>query len=228
MNLYTIADPHLSFGTDKPMDIFRGWRDHITKLEENWQKTIRSEDTTVIGGDISWAMDLAEAKEDFSFLNRLNGTKIILKGNHDLWFSTKTKVDNFLSENGFDTIKILFNNFYAFGEYGICGTRGWINETGEEQSLKIIKREAARLERSLELAKADGKKPIVFLHYPPVSYKGDCEELMEVLSRYQVTEVYYGHLHDRSHYNAVIGQYRGIDFSLVSCDFTKFEPIKVR
>ncbi len=227
MNLYVIADPHLSFGVDKPMDVFSGWKDYVQKLEINWQKTVAPEDTVVIAGDISWGMNFEEVKPDFEFLHRLNGTKIILKGNHDLWFSTRTKAENFLAENGFDSIKILFNNYYPFGEYGICGTRGWINEPGESQNLKIILREAGRLERSLELAVKDGKKPIVFLHYPPVSLKADCKEILEVIHRYGVKEVYYGHLHGPAHQYAATGSYDGVFYRLISCDFTKFLPVKV-
>ena len=227
MKLYAISDPHHSFGVDKPMDIFNGWNNYVERLEENWQKTVLPEDTVVIAGDISWGMTLEEAKADFAFLDHLNGTKIILKGNHDLWFSTKTKVDAFLAENGFDSIKILFNNHYPFGEYGICGTRGWINEPGEAQNKKVILREAGRLERSLESAKADGKTPLVFLHYPPVSLKTDCEEILEVIHRYDVTQVYYGHLHGPAHQYAATGRYDGVFYHLISCDFTKFEPVKV-
>lgn len=227
MKLYTIGDPHLSFGVDKPMDIFSGWEDYVVRLEGNWQNTVLPEDTVVVAGDISWGIDLEEARPDFAFLHRLNGTKIILKGNHDLWFSTKTKTEAFFEAGGFTSLKMLFNNFYPFGEYGICGTRGWINEPDEPQNLKIIQREAARLERSVKLAVDGGKKPIVFLHYPPVSLKADCKEILDVIHRYKVNDVYYGHLHGNAHQYAVTGNYEGICYHLVSCDFTKFAPVEV-
>ena len=227
MKLFAIGDTHLSFGVDKPMDIFNGWKVYVQRLEENWQQMVAPEDTVVITGDISWGMNFEEIKPDFDFLHRLNGTKIILKGNHDLWFSTKTKVENYLAENGFSSIKILFNNYYPFGEYGICGTRGWINEPGEPQNLKIILREAGRLERSLETAVHEGKKPIVFLHYPPVSLKEDCQKILEVIHRFGVDRVYYGHLHGVAHQYAVTGGFEGVCYHLVSCDFTKFAPVKV-
>ena len=227
MVLYTLADPHLSLGADKPMDIFNGWEGYQEKLRENWQAIVRPEDTVVVAGDISWAMTLEEAEKDFAFLNSLNGTKILLKGNHDLWFSTKSKADRFLAEHGFDTIRFLFNNYYPFGDYGICGTRGWMNDPDEPHDKKVILREAGRLERSLEAAKQDGKIPIVFLHYPPLSLKSDCEEILEVLRRYGVERVYYGHLHGSAHQYAVTGHYEGVDYHLVSCDFTKFSPVKV-
>lgn len=227
MNLYAIADPHLSFGVDKPMDVFSGWEDYVERFEANWQEMVAPEDMVILAGDISWGINFEEARPDFAFLHRLNGTKILLKGNHDLWFSTKTKVENFLEENGFDSIKILFNNYIPFGEYGICGTRGWINEPGEPQNLKIILREAGRLERSLKMAADAGKEPIVFLHYPPVSLKADCREILEVLRRFDVKQVYYGHLHGIAHRYAVTGSWEGIFYRLISCDFTQFRPVKV-
>lgn len=227
MNLFVIADPHLSFGVDKPMDIFYGWNDYVTRFSENWQAVVAPEDTVVVAGDLSWGIDLNESEPDFAFLDQLNGTKILLKGNHDLWFSTRAKVERFWAEKGFGSLKILFNNYYPFGPYGICGTRGWMNEPGEPQNYKIILREAGRLERSLEQAVRDGKEPIVFLHYPPVSKKGDCAEMLEVLERFSVKRVYYGHLHGKSHQNAITGSYKGICYELVSCDFTKFRPVKI-
>ncbi|MEG1027956.1 MAG: metallophosphoesterase, partial [Oscillospiraceae bacterium] len=149
MSLFTIGDLHLSLGEDKPMDIFSGWKDYVNRIYENWQKQVSQEDTVVIVGDISWAMRLSDAKEDFNFINNLNGTKIILKGNHDYWFDTKTKTDLFLQNNNFNSIKILFNNSYEYENYSICGTRGWINETGEDD-VKIINREVGRLKLSLQ------------------------------------------------------------------------------
>ena len=130
MSLFAIADLHLSLGTDKPMDIFGGWSDYVTKLETNWQNKVRPEDTVVIPGDISWGMNFEQSKKDFEFINKLNGRKIISKGNHDYWWNTKNKMDKFFAENGFDTINILHNNHYSYEGYGICGTRGWISDNG--------------------------------------------------------------------------------------------------
>lgn len=227
MSLYTIGDPHLSFGCNKPMDIFKGWEDYVPKLKKHWQETVKPEDTVVIAGDISWAMNLEEAKKDFEFIHELNGTKLILKGNHDYWFVTKTKVDNFLLENGFDSIKILFNNCYEYGQYAICGTRGWINEQGEQVDKKVLLREAGRLRISLECAKKLNKQPIAFLHYPPVYYIHECKEIIDVLNEYGVKECYYGHIHGAGHSYAIDGVYKQIKYRLVSCDYTQFRPIKV-
>ncbi|MBR5495915.1 MAG: metallophosphoesterase [Oscillospiraceae bacterium] len=227
MSLYTIADLHLSLGTDKPMDIFAGWQNYVDKIVENWNYFITDEDTVVIAGDISWAMKLEECYEDFKFLNSLPGTKIILKGNHDYWFSTKAKVDNYLEENGFNTIKMLFNNSFEYGDYLICGTRGWINEPGEKVDKTIINREAGRLTLSIESGIASGKEPIVFLHYPPVYAQTYCTEILDVLYKYNVKRCFYGHLHGASCKNSVNGLKDGIEYQLVSCDFTQFNPVKV-
>ena len=156
MSLFAIADLHLSLGTDKPMDIFGGWSDYVTKLETNWQNKVRPEDTVVIPGDISWGMNFEQSKKDFEFINKLNGRKIISKGNHDYWWNTKNKMDKFFAENGFDTINILHNNHYSYEGYGICGTRGWISDNGEPADQKVLAREAGRLALSIESAQKAG------------------------------------------------------------------------
>lgn len=209
------------------MDIFSGWRDYAARLQENWQKKVKPEDTVVLAGDISWGMDMEEALEDFRFIDRLNGQKIILKGNHDYWFSTKTKVENFLKEHGLFTIKILFNNAFLYENLAICGTRGWFNEPGERADNKVMLREAGRLRLSLEAGKQLGKQPIVFLHYPPVALNSVSKELVDVLQEYGVKECYYGHLHGKSCENAVRGQQDGIFYQLISCDYVQFDPVLV-
>ena len=156
MSLFAIADLHLSLGTDKPMDIFGGWSDYVTKLETNWQNKVRPEDTVVTPGDISWGMNFEQSKKDFEFINKLNGRKIISKGNHDYWWNTKNKMDKFFAENGFDTINILHNNHYSYDGYGICGTRGWISDNGEPADQKVLAREAGRLALSIESAQKAG------------------------------------------------------------------------
>lgn len=224
MSLFAIADLHLSLGVDKPMDVFPGWAGYVEKLEKNWRENVRPEDTVVVAGDISWGLDISEAKEDFAFLDRLPGTKILLKGNHDLWFSTKTKVEKFLAENGFSTLKILFNNAYEYGDRAICGTRGWMNDPIEK---KVLLRECGRLRMSLEEGKKFGKEPLVFLHYPPVFGGGECYEILDVLLEYGIKQVYYGHIHGYSSGYAINGIRNGIDFRLISCDFVQFNPVKI-
>lgn len=224
MSLFAIADLHLSLGVDKPMDVFPGWAGYVEKLEKNWRENVRPEDAVVVAGDISWGLDISEAKEDFAFLDQLPGTKILLKGNHDLWFSTKTKVEKFFAENGFSTLKILFNNAYEYGDRAICGTRGWMNDPIEK---KVLLRECGRLRMSLEEGKKFGKEPLVFLHYPPVFGGGECYEILDVLLEYGIKQVYYGHIHGYSSGYAINGIRNGIDFRLISCDFVQFNPVKI-
>lgn len=227
MSLFAIADLHLSFGVDKPMDIFSGWKDYTERLKENWEKMVDDNDTVVIAGDISWAMDIADAKPDFEFINKLPGKKIMLKGNHDYWFQTKNKVDIFLKENGFASIQMLFNNAYLYEDYAICGTRGWMNEKGQNPDKKIMLREAGRLQLSLDAGKKLADKQIVFLHYPPVYENDVCKEIVDVLHQNSIKKCYYGHLHGASCKNAFVGERSGIEYDLISCDYTQFKPIKV-
>lgn len=224
MSLYAIADLHLSLSSGKPMNIFPGWDNHVERLEKNWQATVSPDDTVVVPGDISWAINFEEAKADFDFINRLNGHKVIMKGNHDYWWNSMAKMNRFLEENGFDTITIVHNNYYPYGEYGICGTRGWIKDTEEPADAKVLAREAGRLEASIKAALADGKKPIVFLHYPPIFANDYNREILDVLFRYDIKTCYYGHLHGNAHRYAVCGEVDGINYQLIAGDFVQFCP----
>ena len=224
MALYAIGDLHLSLGSSKPMDIFGGvWDGYMEKLREGLS-VIREEDTTVLLGDLSWALDLQEAKADFSFINKIPGKKIILKGNHDYWWSTASKFYSFCQGNGFSNQWILHNNFYEYGDWAICGTRGWFFEEDKSgnQDEKVFKRELMRLESSLKAA--GDREKIVFLHYPPM-YKGYvCEPILELMNQYGVRRCFYGHLHGASHGLALEGLWNGIDFRLVAADKLNFCP----
>ena len=227
MALYAIGDLHLCLGADKPMDVFGGaWIGYMDKLREGL-KMIRPEDTTVLLGDLSWALDLENAKADFEFINQIPGRKIILKGNHDYWWSTVSKFTKFCQENRYADQFILNNNHYEYDGYAICGTRGWFfeEERSGEHDEKVFRRELLRLEASLKSA---GDLPkIVFLHYPP-KYKGyECPEILDILKRYDVRRCYYGHLHGASHALAMEGVWDGIDFRLVAADKIGFQPVKV-
>ena len=227
MALYAIGDLHLCLGAEKPMDIFGGnWVGYMDKLKTGLS-VIGPEDTTVILGDISWALDLTEAEKDFSWINEIPGRKIILKGNHDYWWSTAAKFQKFCRENGFENLHLLNNNCYEYGQWAICGTRGWFfeEERSGQHDEKVFKRELIRLETSL---KAAGKKEkIVFLHYPP-RYKGyTCPEILALLEKYEVRRCFYGHLHGGSHKLAMEGQWDGVDFRLVAADYIQFQPYKV-
>lgn len=227
MSLYAIGDLHLCLGAPKPMDIFGGaWVGYMEKLEQGLS-CITENDTTVLLGDLSWALGLQEAKADFAWIDRIPGRKIILKGNHDYWWSTASKFYKFCEENGFSNQFILNNNCYEYEGYAICGTRGWFFEEDRSgtHDEKVFRRELIRLETSL---KAAGDMPkIVFLHYPP-KYKGyECPEILELLARYDVRRCFYGHLHGGSHGLAMEGLWDGVDFRLVSADKLKFKPYTV-
>lgn len=226
--LYAIGDLHLSFEADKPMDVFgRLWTGYVDKLREGLS-VIGPEDTTVLLGDLSWSMDLNRAREDFAFINAIPGRKIILKGNHDYWWTTATKFCKFCREQGFSDLWILNNNCYEYGELAICGTRGWFfeEEKGGAHDEKILNRELIRLESSLKAA--GEKEKLVFLHYPPV-YRGYlCRPILDLLHRYGVKRCWYGHLHSESHRLAVTGDFEGIDFRLAAADYTDFKPIAVK
>ncbi len=224
MSLYAIGDTHLSLGTDKPMDIFRGWDNYVERLEANWKRLITDSDTVVIPGDISWAMKLENAVEDFSFINSLPGQKLILKGNHDYWWNTMSKMNAFLEENSFSSIKFIFNNAYRIGDYSICGTRGWFFDDTEQHSEKVINREAQRLKTSIEAGKALGGEPLVFLHYPPVSVSQVCEPIYNILLEENIRYCYYAHLHGQAMNFAFTSEKDDIKFELLSADYLKFCP----
>lgn len=227
MALYAIGDLHLSLGSDKPMDKFGGWDNYVEKLETNWRKLVKPEDTIVLVGDTSWGMSLEESKEDFKFINNLPGEKIIIKGNHDYWWATKNKMDNFFRQNGFNTLKILNNNYYGYESYGICGTRGWINETSEPSDAKVLAREAMRLETSINMCEKDNKEPIVFLHYPPIYAQSVNADILDVLLRHKIRTCYYGHIHGKAFAYAFNGINDDIEYRLISSDYVQFCPQKI-
>lgn len=228
MALYVLGDMHLSIGTpDKPMDIFGGWENYLQLLEENWLNTVKDEDTVVLAGDTSWAMKIENAEADFDFINKLTGRKIILKGNHDYWWTSMKKMEDFFTKNSFTTLNILHNNHYSYGEYGICGTRGWVNMGDETADAKILAREVQRLEKSIKSAINEDLIPIVFLHYPPIYGNNYNYDILEVMYKYKISKCYYGHIHGLGCKNAIIGERDGINFDLISSDFLRFAPKRV-
>ena len=227
MSLYVIGDLHLSFGCDKPMDVFGGrWENYTEKLLAGFS-SVKDSDTTVICGDLTWAMNLQEAKKDFLFLHRLPGRKIILKGNHDLWWTTASAAKRFFAENGIDSIDILHNNCFFYGDYAICGTRGWFyeEEKGDEHDAKILRRELMRLDASLKAA--GEKQKLVFLHYPPKLLNYECTPILDLLCDYGVERCWYGHLHSAGRALAFEGEHRGVRFQLISADHIHFIPLKI-
>ena len=227
MALYTIGDLHLSFSSDKPMDKFgEVWKNHPQKLIDGFQK-VEPDDLTVLCGDLSWAMSLETAEGDFRFIHELPGRKLILKGNHDYWWSTATKAYRFFQDHNYPEMEVLHNNAYLYGEYALCGTRGWFyeEEHGTEHDKKMMLREIQRLETSLKAGGA--REKIVFLHYPPVFQNYCCEEIVHMLQEYEVERCYYGHIHGRGIPLAFNGWIGCTKYQLVSADAVGFSPIPV-
>ncbi len=222
MALYTMADLHLSFSTEKPMDVFGDrWKDHPEKIAERWSLT--HGDTIVLPGDFSWAIDFRELEADMAFLHALPGKKILSKGNHDYWWETMSKLNKFAEK--YPSVSFLHNNSYTVGEVSICGTRGWTLEPSDEDE-KVLNREVGRLKTSLQNAE---KQPIVFLHYPPLFGDLRCEPILNVMKEFGVKECYYGHLHGPGASGlAVQGTVDGIQFRLISADYLDFFPLKIR
>lgn len=225
MSIFAIADLHLSLGTQKPMDVFSGWENYVSRLQENWLQAVQPQDTVVIAGDISWGMRLEECKEDFSFLQQLPGKKILLKGNHDYWWTTKAKMDRFLQQNGFDTLSILHNNSVQVEGVWICGSRSWMFDAQEEKDERVMARELGRLRTSLESA-GEGEK-LVFVHYPPIYPNAYADGVVELLQEFGIKRCFYGHLHGNAIRFAVQGERDGIHYKLVSADGLGFYPYKI-
>lgn len=225
MSLFVISDLHLSLNTDKPMTVFKGWDNYVERIESNWRKIVCDDDTVVIPGDISWEMRLNNCKKDFQFINNLPGKKIIMKGNHDLWWESMTKMNAFLQNNGFDTISILHNNCYEYGDFALCGSRGWYYDDTPDN--KVLSREVGRIKTSLEAGVKTGKELILFLHYPPLTTDSVCDEIMSVIKQYGVRRCYYGHIHRGGRYKAYFGEFDNTIFRCVSCDLMDFMPFIV-
>ncbi len=230
MALWAISDLHLPLGVDKPMDIFgKNWKNYVERLYNNWQENVADDDMVVLAGDFSWATYIEDAKKDFDFLNKLKGRKILIKGNHDYWWETITKMNRFVEENGYETISFMQNNSYLYKDVAICGTRGWNLPvppyTGEE-NMRYYNREIQRLSLSLESAPKDIKK-IVFTHFPPIANGCIKNDFTEVLNNYGVEKCLYGHLHAKSSQNAINDRVNGVEYLLVSCDYLEFEPMKL-
>ena len=229
MALFVIADLHLSLSADKPMDVFPGWSNYVERLEMNWRRTVAEEDTVVLAGDLSWAMKLEDSYADFSFLHSLPGKKLLMKGNHDYWWSTKTKIDHFFASHDYSDFQVLHNCAYRIGEISVCGSRGWLYNSASEEDKKIVSREAGRLLASIQDARRLGGRPVVFLHYPPAYDSMECSEILEILLKEGITDCYFGHIHgQQAARKAPIGVYKGINMHLVSCDFVGFCPVLVK
>ena len=236
MSLFVISDTHLSFTTDKPMEIFGArWNNYTLKLAQSWRRYVGVMDTIVIGGDISWAMNFEEAYPDLKFLNDLPGKKIICRGNHDYWWSTMKKMNRFFrEENSLSNIKFLYNNAFETDDFIICGSRGWYMDSGLAPAgadyRKIMLRESLRLEMSIcegeKIRRRDSneKEIIAFLHFPPVFNGYKCAEIIEVLKKHGIKRCYYGHIHNCYDIPPSVF-YDEIEFIITSADYLDFNPV---
>ena len=227
MSLFAIADLHLSLGEDKPMDIFAGWDNYVERLTKNWNTLVTDDDTVMIAGDISWAMKLEQTYTDFKYIDDLPGKKIFLKGNHDYWWTTLSSMQRFLDKNGLNTLHFLHNNAVTVEGVSLCGSRGWMFEEGERAEGSITARELGRIRRSLAAAPPENEK-ILFLHYPPIFGQQVIPEFFDAMKEYGVKQCFYGHLHGGAIPLAYQGEFFGVDCRLISADYLKFCPIKIR
>ncbi len=224
LSIYALSDLHLSFGADKPMSIFRGWDNHTERIKSNWTRLVGENDTVVLPGDFSWGLKLGETVRDFEFLEALPGKKLLLKGNHDLWWSTSKKLRDFFEKNNFKSVDIIYNSCAVCEGYAVAGTRGWFYDGGEDK--KVLAREAGRLETSLSAAEKTGLPALVFLHYPPVYADTVCGEIFDIIKKHGVKRIYHGHIHGAGLNNAV-REYDGVELKLISCDCVDFTPVFV-
>ena len=237
MAIYVIGDLHLSFNNPKPMDIFgSNWANHEKKIKNDWLLKVKPEDTVLLLGDFSWAMNIKDALKDFEYINNLPGKKILLKGNHDYWWTTVTSMKKFLDENNIQNVDFLHNNSFEIENKVFCGTRGWALSPNEEteNATKMIARECNRLKLSIDEAISkygNDKEIIACLHYPPIMQanilKNETTPFMGVLKEYNIKRCYYGHLHGDSIKNAVEGLVDEIELKLVSSDGVDFKLILV-
>ena len=229
MNIYAISDLHLSANAEKPMDVFGGnWEGHFEKIKADWREKVTEEDAVLIAGDISWAMKMDGAMEDLRSLSPLPGKKVFIRGNHDYWWTTRRKMDDYLQSRGFDTLRIIHNSAEPVGDYAVCGTRGWFYDAEQDADRKVLLREVGRLKLSIDAAEKTGKEPVVFLHYPPVMGEAECPEIMDVLRERSIRLCYYGHIHGPGARRTSAKTVDGITLRLVSCDAVGFTPVLVR
>lgn len=243
--VYIIGDLHLSFGVNKPMNIFgEKWNNHETKILKDWKEKVKMEDTVILAGDFSWAMTLDEALEDFKYIDSLPGKKIFLKGNHDYWWVSVTKNLEFLKKHNIKNISFLQNNAYIIENYAICGTKGW--DRKDIENYKNIRRENLRLQNSIKdmemqlskLSKENQEKivKICVMHYPPYLKSNDRQNIeredikesdelnfMKTITKAKIPVCYYGHLHEKGHKEAINGEYMGVKLHLISSDYVDFK-----
>jgi predicted phosphohydrolase len=233
MAVYAISDLHLPLSVNKNMNVFGdAWEGYVDKIRLNWESKINNDDFIIIPGDISWAMNINEAYNDFKYINSLPGIKFISKGNHDFWWTTRAQLESYCNENNFNSIKFIHNSCEIADEFTICATKGYMSENlGAQYSdhdRMLFDRELGRLKFSLDLARAKGRKNIVVaLHYPPFDLVGNASDFIFIMKEYGVNLCIYGHLHSEGIKRAVEGYHEGIQFKLISSDALKFDPFKL-
>jgi uncharacterized protein len=236
MAVFAMSDLHLALGVNKPMDVFGyKWDNYMERIKNSWENNVSHVDTVIVPGDVSWATYVDQAYRDFKFIDDLPGEKIILKGNHDYWWTTVNKLKKFIIDNDFQTIRFLHNDCYEVEGYLICGTRGWKCPGDEEftdDDMKIYKRELQRLEKSLKnanelLNKNKMQEIIAAMHFPPFNTKGQMSMFVDIMRNYKVKKCIYGHLHGDGAKAAKEGIIEDIIFRFVSSDFLGFEPVKI-
>ena len=231
MKIWAISDPHFSFDTDKPMDVFGGnWENHVENFITNWNHVVSDDDIVLVAGDISWAMKLEDAKADLEALHKLKGTKIIIKGNHEYWWKSISSVRSVLPES----VKALQNDSIKIGNFIFCGTRGWSvpepNKPFSDDDMKIYKRECERLRLTLmhmSTRRAEGDRVVAMIHFPPFNSKIEESEFTKIFEEFNVDTVVYGHIHDTSGRAVLEAKKNGVKYYLTSCDQVGMKPVLI-
>ncbi len=229
MRVFAISDLHLALAENKPMDVFgSNWEGYMEHIQRNWCDKVNDDDLVLVAGDISWATYLEQAGPDFRYIEELPGKKIISKGNHDYYWSTRSKLDNFVEREGFSSISFIHNNAFFFDGLAIVGSRGWKNPDDDgftPEDEKIYNRELDRLKISLKHTEGFDGTIVAMLHYPPFSASGKPGGFVELLKSYGVSICIYGHLHGKRCSNPIAGEHNGIRYHLVSADYLRFSPL---
>lgn len=225
--IYALADLHLDYTEEKSMEVFGSdWTNYQEKIFTYWDEVVEDNDTVLVPGDISWAMDLKDARVDLERIDKLKGRKILMKGNHDYWWSSLNKLNNL----GFSSIDYLQNNSFEVEDYIVVGTRGWISRDSkdfDDHDEKVFRRELIRLENSIESSSKD-KKLIVLLHYPPINSDGSLNEFYKLARDYKADTLIYGHLHGRGHSLIKEGEIGGVNLYCVAGDYLDFKPLRIK
>lgn len=228
MHVFAISDLHLALAEDKPMDVFgSGWENYMQRIKQNWEQCVSADDLVLLPGDLSWATYLEQAGPDFQYIEALPGKKIITKGNHDYWWTTKSKLKKYLEKENLQSVSFLQNDACIYNHFAVVGSRGWRNPADEgftEEDQKIWLRELERLKLSLQATAGFDGTIIAMLHYPPFTAKGKPTAIVEILKSFGVKICIYGHLHGKKCYSAITGEQDGIRYHLVSADYLNFWP----